>query len=106
MRTEFQKEHLKEADNLGDLGVDVDNTKINLKDIENEGLDCIRLTYDMNQLWALEHDKEASGTLRRQEYSSRERQLIAMTTVSTRGVSFYCYVHQLSCLALLILKKY
>lgn len=44
MRTEFQKEHLKEADNLGDLGVDVDNTKINLKDIENEGLDCIRLT--------------------------------------------------------------
>jgi hypothetical protein len=51
--TKFGSENLKGRDHFRDLGVDGDNIKMDLKDIESKDVDCIRMAQNRVQWRAL-----------------------------------------------------
>ena len=53
MHAGFCLENLKERDNFGQLGINRDNVKMDLKETGWEGVDWMDLAQDRNKLWAV-----------------------------------------------------
>ena len=53
MHAGFWLENLKERDNLGHLGINRDNIKMDLKETGSEGVDWMDLAQNRNKLWAV-----------------------------------------------------